>query len=298
MIIKKGKPPLSKEKLISYVKRYQQGEKDVFHEIIEHNYGFLIDMVKESCPIGVKGSGHADWDDLLSEAVIGMETAARHFDPTLGYVFNTYARWWVKQAITEYMGQARGSVKIPRHYIEDLRLFSRVKELKESKGLSYEEEKDEIKKKRPYWSDPRIETFLDETSDDPIGEESLSQGKRNVILGESKGDAPWIRWREMKYTSPKITEGEEAEDSLDRKEREKIIENMIEGSSLSNRDKTIIKMYYGFSKKGGESCTLQEIGDIIGLTRERVRQIKNESLDLLRNIVKGSEEEFKILMVG
>ena len=70
MIIKKGKPPLSKEKLISYVKRYQQGEKDVFHEIIEHNYGFLIDMIKESCPIGVKGSGHADWDDLLSEAVI------------------------------------------------------------------------------------------------------------------------------------------------------------------------------------------------------------------------------------
>lgn len=213
-----------------------------------------------------------DYDDLIGEGNIGLINAAKRYDPSLGYKFSTYATLWIRQAITRALSDKSRTIKIPVYLTAELTEFKKVSfELHNSLGR--EPELSEIAKKMKT-TVKRVE-FIKSISSDVLSldEKTFSEDDK-VTLKDTIAD-----------TNTAMDPYEYSEMSIMNED----VKNML--NTLTDKEKYILKQRFGLNKDE-KIQTLEAIGNKLGITRERVRQIEKQTLNKLKtsaysNKVKG-----------
>ena len=249
-----GSEPLSREREVELSARIQDGDQDARDELIQANLRFVIDVAKNYQNRGLS------FPDLISAGNLGLMTAAERFDGTRGYKFISYAVWWIRQSILQTIAEHVRTVRLPLNKLSLLKDISKATR-KLGHGRDHEPVVEEIAKE------------LD-LSPDVVTDAILSARPVSSLDGAFDDDEK----RSLLNIVP--DQNQRAPDSeLMRGSARGQLEDVL--NSLDEREQKIIRLYFGLD--GMEALTLEQIGDLIGVTRERVRQIKERALGRLRH---------------
>jgi len=250
-------PLLSKDEEIALAKKISEGDVEAKNALINSNLRLVVSIAKHYANSGVP------IQDLIQEGNIGLAHAAEKFDYTKGFKFSTYATWWIKQAITRAIADQSRNIRIPVHVAETLTKINRARhELAQNLGreATDEEVAKELKMSlediQRYSALPLSTTSLDQ----PVGDDDGDEMSNFVADPSSEDEVNSI----------------DLEDNL----------NLIsKGMSLLNeRERDIILELFGFTD--GESKSLEDVGAKYGLSRERIRQIRDGALAKMRKELK------------
>ena len=240
----------------------QKGDEEAIQELARANLRFVISVAKKYQNRGVSLT------DLIQEGNVGLVTAARKFDPEQGVKFISYAVWWIRQAILASLANHGRAVRVPLNRASDLaRIFREKERLKQEKGR-----------------EPTTEELAVATDLTPELVESL----QTLNAAEIRLDAPIGDSEDSQLVERFITE-EAAEPEVEVESRlltEAITEAL---STLEARDAKVLRLYFGL--EGEREHTLEEIGNMLGVTRERIRQLRDRALRRLREGERGSALE-------
>ncbi len=246
---------LSAEEEISLVKRIKDGDDKALEKLTKANLRFVVSVAKQY------QNHNLSLNDLINEGNIGLVKAAHKFDETRGFKFISYAVWWIRQAVMQALSENSRIVKIP---LSMSGTISKIRRAASQLEQLYEREP----------TDEEIADALEMTTKEITGALN-SAGRQVSIDAPLNGDAEGGSLLD-------VLENENAskvDHNLSDKESLKVeIERTLR--SLSPREQEVIKMTFGIG--GKEQMTLQEIGEYLGLTRERVRQIKEKGIRKLR----------------
>ena len=242
--------------------RAQKGDEEAVQELAKANLRFVISVAKKYQNRGVSLT------DLIQEGNVGLVTAARKFDPEQGVKFISYAVWWIRQAILASLANHGRAVRVPLNRASDLaRIFREKERLKQELGR-----------------DPTPEELSKATDLTPELIESL----QTLNAAEIRLDAPIGDGEDSQLVERFITE-EAAEPELEVENR-LLTESVTEAlKTLDARDAKVLRLYFGL--EGEREHTLEEIGNLLGVTRERIRQLRDRALRRLREGVKGAALE-------
>lgn len=246
--------PLSREREVELAERIKAGDMRARDEMIRANLRFVVDVAKKYQNRGLSLS------DLISAGNLGLITAADRFDGTKGYKFISYAVWWIRQSILQTLAEHVRTVRLPLNKVSLLKDISKA-----SRKLGQDRE-----------GDPAIEEIAKEL-DVPAEEvlETILSARSVCSLDESFTDDDE---RSLLNTLP--DQSLEAPDADVLRESARVqLENAL--NTLDERELRIIRLYFGLD--GNEALTLEEIGDMMNLTRERIRQLKERALSKLRH---------------
>ena len=249
-------PLLSKEEELELGKKYLK-----FHDITARNK--LIEsnlrLVMKSA-MKYKGRG-VDILDLIQEGNEGLIKAAERFDYRKGYRFTTYASWWVLQGIRHMVMEGKDVIDVPAYIKRKLKTIQSASEEFYSKN------------KRS----PSLEEISEITGFSVrVVKGILSTPTCALTLDASVGDGSEETFSDFAVDKDEIS----TENQIEKQFIQNSVGDCVD-ALLDNREKFIVKLYYGFG--GNEKCSLQEIGDKLGITRERVRQIKKDALKKLKD---------------
>jgi RNA polymerase primary sigma factor len=238
--------------------RAQEGDEDAVQELARANLRFVISVAKKYQNRGVSLT------DLIQEGNVGLVTAARKFDPDQGVKFISYAVWWIRQAILASLANHGRAVRVPLNRASDLaRIFREKERLKQ-----------ELRR------DPTAEELSEATDLTPELVESL----QTLNAAEIRLDAPIGDSEDSQLVERFITE--EATEPEVEVEGRLLSESISEAlSTLEPRDAKVLRLYFGL--EGEREHTLEEIGNMLGVTRERIRQLRDRALRRLREGDKG-----------
>jgi RNA polymerase primary sigma factor len=226
------------------------------------NLRFVISYVK-------KYQGHGlDLSELVAIGNEGLLRAVRKFDPDQGVKFISYAVWWVRQAVLKALAEQTRSVRIPLNQNSHLIRMART-ETYLSQELGREP------------TDGEIAKALDDTVQNV-------RNARRMTAAELSLDAPIDRSDKDAATFGERfagQEGNEIEERTDGKLMREFIDRIFE-QYLTPREKKILYLYYGL-EEGSEGMTLEKIGSLMGVTRERIRQIRERAFEKLRECPDG-----------
>jgi RNA polymerase primary sigma factor len=240
----------------------QAGDEEAVQELARANLRFVISVAKKYQNRGVSLT------DLIQEGNVGLVTAARKFDPEQGVKFISYAVWWIRQAILAALANHGRSVRVPLNRASDLaRIFREKERLKQELGR-----------------DPNPEELSVATDLTPELIESL----QTLNAAEIRLDAPIGDSEDSQLVERFINE-EAAEPEQDVETR--LLSEAVSGAldTLEARDAKVLRLYFGLD--GEREHTLEEIGNMLGVTRERIRQLRDRALRRLREGEKGSALE-------
>jgi RNA polymerase primary sigma factor len=246
-------PLLSAQQEIAIARRIRAGDEEAMQELVKRNLRFVISVAKKYQNRGMALT------DLIGEGNVGLMTAARKFDPDQGVKFISYAVWWIRQAILASLARQGRTVRVPLNRTADLSRIIRAAEALRQ-DLRREPTPEEIGAATGLAIDVVQSLAALNTSDvrldaplDPDGERSLI----DRFIADEQNDA-------------------EAQ-AMDR-----FLSEEIEAAlrTLPARDAKVLRLYFGLD--GGREHTLEEIGGMLGVTRERVRQLRDRALKRLR----------------
>jgi len=236
----------------------QKGDEDAIQELARANLRFVISVAKKYQNRGVSLT------DLIQEGNVGLVTAARKFDPDQGVKFISYAVWWIRQAILASLANQGRAVRVPLNRASDLARIFREKE----------------RLKQDLRREPSAEELSEATDLTPELVESL----QTLNAAEIRLDAPIGDSEDSQLVERFITE-EAAEPEMEVESR-LLSESISEAlETLEARDAKVLRLYFGL--EGEREHTLEEIGNMLGVTRERIRQLRDRALRRLREGDKG-----------
>ena len=226
--------------------------EDACDQLVESNLRLVISIAKKFTKMGL------DFEDLVQEGNMGLIKAAKKFDYRLGFRFSTYATWWIRQAIYRALNDKSRTVRLPSHISETLhKYFKTIKQLFVEYGV-----KPTLKE---------VAEAMGVTEDEVRYYHEIA--KTPVSLHKMIG-----KDTELEHVVPDL-KTMNAFENLVKIEREEAIDEALR--KLDPRAEYIIRMRFGFID--GKSRTLDEIGEDLNLSRERIRQIERKALDVLRN---------------
>jgi RNA polymerase primary sigma factor len=243
-------------------RRVQRGDEKAAERLVTANLRFVISYVK-------KYQGHGlDLSELVAIGNEGLLKAVKKFDPDQGVKFISYAVWWVRQAVLKALAEQTRSVRIPLNQNSQLIRMSRT-ETYLSQELGREP------------TDHEIAQALEDTVDNV-------RTARRMTAAELSLDAPVDRSDKDAATLGERfagQEGGEIEEHTDGKLMREFIDRIFQ-KYLTPRERKILYLYYGL-EEGSEAMTLEKIGALMGVTRERIRQIRERAFEKLRESPDG-----------
>lgn len=245
---------LTAQEEIDLTKRIKKNDHKAMEQLVQANLRFVVSVAKEYQHQGLSLS------DLISEGNIGLIKAAKRFDETRGFKFISYAVWWIRQSILQALAEHSRVVRLPLNKVGVLNKIGRVHE-KLEKELE----------RRP--NTEEVAESMEMNGRDVY--ETLKMAGRHLSLEAPLQEEDGNRLVDVLQNSEQpLPDNDLNSDSL------KIeIEDVL--STLSEKEAKVIKLYYGL--EGERPLTLEEIGEVFHLTRERVRQIKKKAIRRLRH---------------
>lgn len=244
---------LTAEEEVELAQRIKKGDREALEKLTKANLRFVVSVAKQYQNQGLS------LPDLINEGNLGLIKAAEKFDETRGFKFISYAVWWIRQSIHQAIAEQSRIVRLPQNQVGSVSKINRA--------LNKFEQENE---RRPNVSEIAEKTDLPEEK----VEVALKSNTRHVSV-----DAPFSDSDENSLLDVLVN------DDAPMADRSLVIESLRDEIAaalniLNEREQKIIKSFYGI---GCQEMTLEEIGHATGLTRERVRQIKEKAIRKLRN---------------
>lgn len=245
---------ISVDEEVKLAQRIRKGDRAALEKLTRSNLRFVVSVAKQYQNQGLS------LPDLINEGNLGLIKAAEKFDETRGFKFISYAVWWIRQSILQALAEQSRIVRLPLNQVGALG--------KINKALSKFEQENERR--------PSAEELAEEL-DIPFEKisDTIKISGRHISV-----DAPFVEGEDNSLLDVLVNDDSPIADStLINESLNKEIDRALD-SMLQEREREIIKMFFGI---GCQEMTLEEIGDKFGLTRERVRQIKEKAIRKLRN---------------
>ena len=247
---------LTPEEEVDLAQKIKEGDQEALERLTKANLRFVVSVAKQYQNQGLSLS------DLINEGNLGLIKAAQRFDETRGFKFISYAVWWIRQSILQALAEQSRIVRLPLNKVGSLNKINRA----------FSELEQEFEREP---SPDELAELLEIPTEEV--ETTLGVAARHVSM-----DAPFIDGEDNSLLD--VLENNSTPDTDSALEYKESLRKEIERSlnTLTDRQADVIKLYFGIGIE--HPMSLEDIGDKFGLTRERVRQIKDKAINKLRSV--------------